>query len=614
MSNDLQHPSTSDDTTTGQRPDTQPEDSSKPRKRDMLKSVFTLGPAISSSTDDTQTNEQREINREYDELQENEQEMERRRAAAVVIQRHFRGWRDRKMVRGMKLQRDARWDDLVKQTGEQTYWKGQLDNKNDVKSRWHRAVQAASRLETGEGLFNPPSDLTEEIPPEKLSESTKKARRATFWGNLSLPIAKNQDSDDRDENEVLPFQSKALEQQHWLEMIDGKHRYGHNMKYYFRKWKEAETQDNFFRWLDRGDGKDLDLEEMPRERLEKERIMYLSAEQRLNYLVKVDKDGLLRWARNNEPVDTAAGKWKDAGEGNGIIPEDNLSDSDDDRKDNYATTSKTPWKVQRPHKATSTSSPYGSASDLSVSSDSYSAESDLDDNEDTHYVGLDKEEEKGWLERKKMRLTPGGMRKELLRKTVRRNTWIYVSDMKLNLFVGIKKSGNFQHSSFLAGGKVTSAGIIVVKHGLIKSLNPLSGHYRSSIEHYRAFIGQLENRGVDLSHVKIAKSVLSLWGLSKYARFTKREQNLISTLKKTLHLSHEPTEEEKSAELQANAEREEQEHQERMKKVHQAEEESGLNDPRRESLRSDEMEAEDEERLREVRREVLYGKKRDQRM
>jgi len=34
----------------------------------------------------------------------------------------------------------------------------------------------------------------------------------------------------------------------------------------------------------------------------------------------------------------------------------------------------------------------------------------------------------------------------------------------------------------LAGGKVTSAGIIVVKDGRIKSLSPLSGHYRSSID------------------------------------------------------------------------------------------------------------------------------------
>ena len=47
--------------------------------------------------------------------------------------------------------------------------------------------------------------------------------------------------------------------------------------------------------LDRGGGKNLDLEELPRATLEKERILYLSAEQRLNYLVNVDKDGLLRW-------------------------------------------------------------------------------------------------------------------------------------------------------------------------------------------------------------------------------------------------------------------------------------------------------------------------------
>nr|XP_019004765.1 IQ domain-containing calmodulin-binding protein [Kwoniella mangroviensis CBS 8507]OCF68226.1 IQ domain-containing calmodulin-binding protein [Kwoniella mangroviensis CBS 8507] len=617
MSNSLQHPSVSDNTSTTN--DHEPDATSKPRKRDIMKSVFSLAPPVStfSKQSDHTTVEDDEIHRKYERMRDEEPQelLQRREGAAVVIQRHFRGYRDRKMVKGMKLQRDARWDDLVKQTGEQTYWKGQLDNKNDVKSRWHRAVQAASRLESGEGLYNPPSELTEDIPSEEIPESTKKARRATFWGSLSLPIAKDQNTDKgkgRDENEVLPFQSKALEQQHWLEMIDGKHRYGYNMKYYFRKWKEAETQDNFFRWLDRGEGKDLDLEEMPRERLEKERIMYLSAEQRLNYLVKVDKDGLLRWARNNELVDTAASRWKDAGEGKGIIPEDNSSDNEDEqlpRKDDYTTTTKSPWKARKSRKTGSTPSSYGSASDLSISSDSYSAESDLDDNEDTHYVGLDKaDEEKGWLERKKKRLTPGGMRKELLRKTVRRNTWIYVSDMKLNLFVGIKQSGNFQHSSFLAGGKVTSAGIIVVKHGLIKSLNPLSGHYRSSIEHFRAFIGQLENRGVDLSHVKIAKSVLSLWGLSKYAKITKREQNLISTLKRTLHISSEPTEEEKSAELKANAEREEKEHQERMQKVHIAEEESGLNDPQR---KGDGEEENDEEELRKVRREVLYGKERE---
>ncbi|KAF9015070.1 hypothetical protein BDQ17DRAFT_13496 [Cyathus striatus] len=48
---------------------------------------------------------------------------------------------------------------------------------------------------------------------------------------------------------------------------------------------------------------------------------YLSAEQRLNYLVKINDEGKLLWAKNDQPVDTTAGHWKDAGNGKGIIPQ-----------------------------------------------------------------------------------------------------------------------------------------------------------------------------------------------------------------------------------------------------------------------------------------------------
>jgi hypothetical protein len=50
----------------------------------------------------------------------------------------------------------------------------------------------------------------------------------------------------------------------------------------------------------------------------------------------------------------------------------------------------------------------------------------------------------------------------------------------VNIFVGIKETGAFQHSSFTAGGIVTSAGLISVKQGTIYTLSPLSGHYRTS--------------------------------------------------------------------------------------------------------------------------------------
>jgi hypothetical protein len=35
--------------------------------------------------------------------------------------------------------------------------------------------------------------------------------------------------------------------------------------------------------------------------------------------------------------------------------------------------------------------------------------------------------------------------------------------LSVNMFVGIKKTGTFQHSSLLSGGVVTSAGLISVK-------------------------------------------------------------------------------------------------------------------------------------------------------
>ncbi|THV07694.1 hypothetical protein K435DRAFT_265613 [Dendrothele bispora CBS 962.96] len=78
--------------------------------------------------------------------------------------------------------------------------------------------------------------------------------------------------------------------------------------------------------------------------------------------------------------------------------------------------------------------------------------------------------------------TPKGILNRMLRKTVRRNTWIYVTDKNYNLFIGIKDTGAFQHSSFLGGGLATAAGLISVRNGLVHTLSPLSGHYRTTIE------------------------------------------------------------------------------------------------------------------------------------
>ncbi|KAF8203209.1 hypothetical protein BJ912DRAFT_347339 [Pholiota molesta] len=139
---------------------------------------------------------------------------------------------------------------------------------------------------------------------------------------------------------------------------------------------------------------------------------YLSAEQRLNYLVKINDSGKLYWAKNNQLVDTTAGNWKDAGDGRGIIPQNMPSNG--------------PWFG----KGASSSMP------ATVPGDS-DAGSDDQRHAATHYAGIPKGDYK-WSRYLRRHFTPRGMTQHLLRKTLKRNTWIYVTDKNFNIFIGIK--------------------------------------------------------------------------------------------------------------------------------------------------------------------------------
>ncbi|GLT40565.1 hypothetical protein SLA2020_146880 [Shorea laevis] len=55
--------------------------------------------------------------------------------------------------------------------------------------------------------------------------------------------------------------------------------------------------------------------------------------------------------------------------------------------------------------------------------------------------------------------------------------WIVVLCTSKTLYVGQKKKGTFQHSSFLAGGATIAAGRLVVEDGVLEAIWPHSGHY-----------------------------------------------------------------------------------------------------------------------------------------
>lgn len=185
--------------------------------------------------------------------------------------------------------------------------------------------------------------------------------------------------------------AQKLALQHWLEAIDPRHRYGHNLHYYYDKWLQSQSREPFFYWLDIGEGKEVNLDKCPRSKLQQQCIKYLGPRERMAYEV-VPVNGKFFYKQSGELLHTTS-EGKDA-------------------------------------------------------------------------------------------------------------KWIFVLSTSKTLYVGKKKKGTFQHSSFLAGGATTAAGRLVVENGILKAVWPHSGHYRPTEQNFKDFISFLEENNVDLKDVQ----------------------------------------------------------------------------------------------------------------
>ena len=251
-----------------------------------------------------------------------------RAQAAAAIQKAFRGHKTRRELKGCGLDASTRWDEAVK---DATY--NSLTRPNDT-PRFTRTSQA--RNDSGDA---PQQD----IPHTKSSDARKEwrrvgqiARRANADDvSESSSDASGSSTDDVQQGmsreEVQKRRHKRTEArnsrqvnaktmgiQYFLEMVDQKHRYGSNLRKYHNHWKGQDTKQNFFYWLDYGEGKEVELEECSRERLQTEQVRYLSREERQHYLVTIGKDGLLYWAKNGERVWTKDELYRDSLKG--IVP------------------------------------------------------------------------------------------------------------------------------------------------------------------------------------------------------------------------------------------------------------------------------------------------------
>lgn len=198
--------------------------------------------------------------------------------------------------------------------------------------------------------------------------------------------------------------AKMMDLQYFLEMVDVKHRHGSNLRAYHSYWKTSPSNQNFFYWLDHGAGKDLELPQCSRDRLEKEQVRYLSREERMNYLVSIDDDGLFRWAKNGELVSTDSTRFKDSFQGVVPIEDDVLQ---------FGGHSETGMPVARSSSSSSPSSSEDSAA--------HSSEGEVDRYETEDYRVAKRV-------RKLAHASPGTLLKRIKGKKKRHDMWIFVSD------------------------------------------------------------------------------------------------------------------------------------------------------------------------------------------
>lgn len=144
--------------------------------------------------------------------------------------------------------------------------------------------------------------------------------------------------------------------------------------------------------------------------------------------------------------------------------------------------------------------------------------------------------------------------------------------------MGIKQSGAFQHSSFLQGGRISAAGLIKIKDGQLRSLSPLSGHYRPPTRNFRAFVHSLKDEGVDMSRVSISKSYAVLLGLEGYMKTKKQAGVGFKEMENTAERLFNPEAAKKREELARDKSQSAQKELEHLEKMKTADEEKKKNE------------------------------------
>ncbi|PKU82535.1 IQ domain-containing protein IQM1 [Dendrobium catenatum] len=134
-------------------------------------------------------------------------------------------------------------------------------------------------------------------------EFDKPQTAVSRWARARTRVAKVGKGLSKDEK------AQKLALRHWLEAIDPRHRYGHNLHLYYDVWFASESTEPFFYWLDVGDGREINLEKCPRSKLQQQCIKYLGPKERDAYEVIVENGKLVYKLSENLVNTDEESKW-----------------------------------------------------------------------------------------------------------------------------------------------------------------------------------------------------------------------------------------------------------------------------------------------------------------
>lgn len=203
----------------------------------------------------------------------------------------------------------------------------------EVRRKWNLAGQIALRAAGDDNIHDKiveehvskTEERNQSIPGAGSASVSGSKSVHTFQHSMTTGKGRRRSSVPANTAADVEKTAKIMDLQYFLEMVDQKHRYGSNLRAYHMVWKSSPSKQNFFYWLDYGEGKDFELERVPRDRLEREQVRYLSREERQDYLVVVDEEGRFRWAKNGERVSTDGERFKDSIRG--VVPVDDKTPS-----------------------------------------------------------------------------------------------------------------------------------------------------------------------------------------------------------------------------------------------------------------------------------------------